>query len=68
MQRIKNNIIYQKTDFNKHLICQLPNIFKCSKCKSNNNIFVESHIFIQYCLFCNNPNSVNRENNNKYIY
>ena len=38
----KKQILYQKTDFNRSLICQLPTIFKCSKCKKNNNIIIEN--------------------------
>ena len=56
---IKNNktqMMYQKTDFNSHKICHLPNIFKCCKCKRNNTIFVESNILSQLCMFCGTPN------------
>jgi hypothetical protein len=46
----------QKTEFNNSLICQFPNIFKCSKCKHNNSINnLTNHIY-QLCLFCGNPN------------
>jgi hypothetical protein len=56
------NIKYQKTDFNSSLICQLPTIFKCSnsRCKKNNNIFVDKHIISQNCLFCGTPNYINK--------
>jgi hypothetical protein len=57
----KKEILYQKTDFNSHLICQLPGIFKCCKCKRNNNTLVAAHILSQNCLFCGTPNYVKRE-------
>jgi len=28
-------MLYQKTEFNSHNICQLNGIFKCCKCKKN---------------------------------
>ncbi len=56
----RKQILYQKTDFNSHLICQLPSIFKCCKCKRNNNIFVEPNILSQNCMFCGTPNYVKR--------
>jgi len=52
----KKQLLYQKTDFNRSLICQLPNIFKCSKCKKNNNIILENNNTFQLCLFCGTPN------------
>ena len=52
----RKQIMYQKTQFNNHLICQLPSIFKCSKCKKNNNILVDKNIVSQSCLFCGMPN------------
>ena len=55
----KKQILYQKTDFNSYLICQLPCIFKCCKCKKNNTILVEKHVKSQNCLFCGMPNYVN---------
>jgi lipoate synthase len=57
----RKEILYQKTEFNNHLICQLPNIFKCSKCKRNNTIMVQQNILTQNCLFCGTPNYVKRE-------
>ena len=56
----KNQIIYQKTDFNTHKICQLSNIFKCCKCKKNNNILVELNILSQFCIFCGTPNYIKK--------
>ena len=50
----RSKVLYQKTEFNNHLICQLNTIFKCNKCKKNNNII--NNNIIQNCLFCNNPN------------
>jgi hypothetical protein len=55
---IREQIKYQKTEFNSYLICQLPSIFKCSKCKKNNNILVEKNVISQNCLFCGTPNYV----------
>ena len=57
----RNEILYQKTDFNRHLICQFPCIFKCCKCKRNNTISVSSEILSQPCLFCGTPNYVKSE-------
>jgi hypothetical protein len=59
----RKQIVYQKTDFNNYLICQLPSIFKCSnsKCKKNNNILVEKHIISQNCMFCGMPNLLFRK-------
>ena len=57
----RKEMLYQKTDFNTHLICQLPTIFKCCKCKRNNNIVVTQPILSQSCLFCGTPNYVKRE-------
>jgi hypothetical protein len=54
----RNQIIYQKTEFNNHLICQFPCIFKCCKCKRNNTIIVEENILSQHCLFCGTPNFI----------
>jgi len=58
---MKNNdnrkqILYNKTDFNNHLICQLPNIYKCCKCKKNNYIFEKKENIYQNCIFCGMPN------------
>jgi hypothetical protein len=60
---MKNNrlqLLYQKTDFNNHKICQLNGIFKCCKCKKNNNIFVEPNKLFQLCLFCGMPNDIKK--------
>ena len=53
-------ILYQKTEFNNHKICQLPGIFKCCKCKRNNTIMVAVNILSQNCLFCGTPNYVKK--------
>ena len=58
----RKEILYQKTEFNNHLICQFPTIFKCCKCKRNNNIMVNNVTTSQFCLFCGTPNYVKREN------
>lgn len=47
-------ILYQKTEFNNHKICQLTGIFKCCKCKKNNSTI--NNNLIQNCLFCGTPN------------
>jgi hypothetical protein len=57
----RKQILYQKTELNNHLICQLSNIFKCCKCKRNNNVMVPENILVQSCLFCGTPNYVKRE-------
>jgi hypothetical protein len=54
----RKQMVYQKTQFNNYLICQLPCIFKCSKCKKNNNILVEKDVISQNCLFCGMPNYI----------
>jgi len=54
-------MLYQKTEFNSHKICQLNGIFKCCKCKKNNNVMVQPNIFVQLCLFCGIPNPVKKE-------
>ena len=56
----KNQLLYQKTDFNFHKICQLSCIFKCGKCKKNNTIFVKTHIISQLCIFCGTPNYIKK--------
>ena len=61
MERNKRNeILYQKTEFNKSRICQLPNIFKCIKCKHNNTIYFTPGVITQNCLFCGNPNYIKK--------
>jgi hypothetical protein len=57
----RKEIMYQKTDYNSHLICQFSTIFKCCKCKRNNNIIEPQTNFSQSCLFCGTPNYVKRE-------
>lgn len=57
----KLQILYQKTDFNNHKICQLTNIFKCCKCKKNNNIFNSNNINFQLCIFCGTPNYTKKQ-------
>jgi len=61
----RQQMLYQKTDFNNHLICQLPTILKCCKCKRNNTIVVPDNILVQSCLFCGTPNYVKRERERK---
>ena len=56
-------MLYQKTEFNSHNICQLNGIFKCCKCKKNNNIMVQTVSLVQFCLFCGTPNQVKKEIN-----
>ena len=63
MNNHRVQMLYQKTDFNSHKICQLNGIFKCCKCKKNNNLMVESNILVQLCLFCGTPNPVKKEIN-----
>ena len=53
-------ILYQKTEFNNHKICQLPGIFKCCKCKRNNSIMVAVNVLSQNCLFCGTPNNTKK--------
>ena len=54
----KNTLLYQKTEFNHHLISQLSNIYKCCKCKRNNTIIANTNLQSQNCLFCGTPNYV----------
>lgn len=51
----RKEILYQKTDFNTHSICQLSTIFKCCKCKRNNTISTKE-CSSQICMFCGTPN------------
>lgn len=61
MENIKQKqIIYQKTEFNRNLICQMPGIFKCCKCKRNNSVMVPATILSQNCLFCGTPNYIKK--------
>jgi hypothetical protein len=55
-------MLYQKTDFNNHKICQLNGIFKCCKCKKNNSVMVDPNNLVQLCLFCGTPNQVKKRN------
>jgi len=55
----RKQMLYQKTDFNSHKICQLPGIFICCKCKKNNSYTITNvATFVQNCLFCGTPNYV----------
>ncbi len=60
MNKNRLQILYQKTDFNHHQICQLQGIFKCCKCKKNNTIMVKQDDKVQQCLFCGMPNYVKK--------
>jgi hypothetical protein len=61
MNNHRLQILYQKTDFNSHKVCQLNGVFKCCKCKKNNSLMVESNKLVQFCLFCGTPNQVKKE-------
>jgi hypothetical protein len=61
MNKNRLQILYQKTDFNHHKICQLSSIFKCCKCKKNNSIMVDKSLTVQLCLFCGMPNQINKK-------
>ncbi len=50
-------MLYQKTDFHGHKICQLSTIFRCIKCKKNNSI-QSTDKSVQYCIFCGMPNNI----------
>lgn len=63
MNNHRNQILYQKTDFNHHKICQLASVFKCCKCKKNNTIMVDSNTLAQLCMFCGTPNLVKKQGN-----
>lgn len=63
MNNHRLQILYQKTDFNSSKICQLNGVFKCCKCKKNNNLMVDSKTLVQLCLFCGTPNQVKKEIN-----
>jgi len=60
MNNRRLQILYQKTDFNNHKICQLNCIFKCCKCKKNNTILTELNTPVQSCLFCGTPNHIKK--------
>jgi hypothetical protein len=53
----RQQLQYQKTDFNAHRICHLPGIFRCAKCKKNNSTSPGAALF-QQCLFCGMPNYI----------
>lgn len=53
----RKQILYQKTDFNHHKICQLNGVFICCKCKKNNNVMNHS-LQYQNCIFCGTPNYI----------
>ena len=57
----RKQILYNKTEFNNHLICQLPIIFRCCKCKMNNSIIEQNNTLSQYCLYCGTPNFIKKE-------
>jgi hypothetical protein len=61
MDNHRLQILYQKTEFNRHNVCQLNGIFKCCKCKKNNNLMVDPNSLVQFCLFCGTPNQVKKE-------
>jgi hypothetical protein len=68
MNNNRLQILYQKTDFNHHKICQLPGIFKCCKCKKNNTRIIDQYTYnVQLCLFCGTPNQINNIENKKNI-
>jgi hypothetical protein len=56
----RKEILYQKTAFNNHLICQFSNIFKCCKCKKNNTVFIINNNLSQNCIFCGTPNYIKK--------
>ena len=58
MKNNRHQMLYQKTEFNHHKICQLQGIFICCKCKKNNDIIVDNKMLTQLCLFCGMPNKI----------
>ena len=56
----RNMFIINKTDFNHHNISQLSSIYKCCKCKRNNNI-IDIKTLSQNCFFCGTPNYIKKE-------
>lgn len=60
MNNHRLQMLYQKTDFNNSKICQLNGIFKCCKCRKNNNVMVETNTLFQLCLFCGTPNQIKK--------
>ena len=63
MNNHRSQMLYQKTSFNNHKICQLSGIFKCCKCKKNNMIVVDINHKAQMCLFCGTPNLIKKPDN-----
>jgi hypothetical protein len=63
MNNHRLQMLYQKTEFNSHNVCQLNGIFKCCKCKKNNSLMVRPDSLVQFCLFCGTPNQVKKEIN-----
>ena len=63
MNNHRLQMLYQKTEFNSHNVCQLNGIFKCCKCKKNNHLMVRPDPLVQFCLFCGTPNQVKKEIN-----
>ena len=61
MNNHRLQILYQKTEFNNHKICQMDGIFKCCKCKKNNSLLINNVMKVQLCLFCGTPNNIKRE-------
>lgn len=61
MNNHRLQMLYQKTEFNSHKVCQLNGIFKCCKCKKNNSLMVDPNTLVQFCLFCGTPNQVKKE-------
>jgi hypothetical protein len=61
MNNHRLQMLYQKTDFNSHKVCQLDGVFKCCKCKKNNSLMVRTDSLVQFCLFCGTPNQVKKE-------
>jgi hypothetical protein len=57
----RKQMLYQKTDFSSHKICQLNGIFKCCKCRKNNSVMVQPNHLIQLCLFCGTPNQLKKD-------
>lgn len=60
MDHNRLQMLYQKTDFNHHHICQIKGIFKCCKCKKNNSLLVQNNETVQFCLFCGMPNNISK--------
>ena len=65
MNKHRLQILYQKTEFKNHKICQMDGIFKCCKCKKNNSIIVQNNNLVQNCFFCSTPNYIKKIKNVK---